>query len=90
MEAFRMTTTHQYLFIAALVAAVHVPDGGQTASTPGRTAQTPGIDVQKLGPQVGERVLDFSLPDQRGETRTLQSLMGPKGAVIVFFRSADW
>ena len=48
------------------------------------------IDVSKLGPQVGERVPDFSLPDQNGRTRTLQSIIGPKGALLVFIRSADW
>ena len=48
------------------------------------------IDVSTLGPQVGERVPDFSLPDQTGRTRTLQSIMGPKGAMLVFIRSADW
>ena len=55
-------------------------------------AQTPRqkIDVSKLGPQVGERVPDFSLPDQNGKTQTLQSIMGPKGAMLVFIRSADW
>ena len=48
------------------------------------------IDVSKLGPQVGERVPDFSLVDQRGSTRNLQSIMGPRGAMLVFIRSADW
>jgi hypothetical protein len=48
------------------------------------------IDLSKLGPQVGQRVPDFSLPDQNGRTRTLQSIMGPKGAMLVFVRSADW
>src|ERR1044071_6328928 len=48
------------------------------------------IDASKLGPQVGAAVPDFSLPDQQGKTRTLQSVMGPKGAMIVFYRSADW
>ena len=48
------------------------------------------IDVQKLGPQVGAQVPDFNLKDQHGESRTLRSVMGPKGAVLVFFRSADW
>jgi hypothetical protein len=48
------------------------------------------IEVSKLGPQVGERVPDFSLKDQTGNTRTLQSIMGPKGAMLVFVRSADW
>jgi len=48
------------------------------------------IDVSKLGPQVGERVPDFSLKDQNGNTQTLQSIMGPRGAMLVFIRSADW
>lgn len=48
------------------------------------------IDLSKLGPKVGERVPDFSLKDQNGKTQTLQSIMGPKGAMLVFFRSADW
>ena len=48
------------------------------------------IDISKLGPQVGERVPDFALKDQTGKTQTLQSIMGPKGAMLVFIRSADW
>ena len=48
------------------------------------------IDVAKLGPQVGQRVPDFDLPDQTGRMRNLQSIMGPRGAMLVFFRSADW
>ncbi len=47
-------------------------------------------DVQSLGPQVGARVPDFTLADQRGKSRTLNSLMGPKGLMLVFIRSADW
>jgi hypothetical protein len=48
------------------------------------------IDVSKLGPQVGARVPDFTLRDQAGTERTLQSIMGPRGAMLVFMRSADW
>ena len=48
------------------------------------------VDVSKLGPQVGERVPDFSLPDQTGRVRNLESIMGPRGAMLVFLRSADW
>jgi hypothetical protein len=48
------------------------------------------IDVSKLGPQVGERVPDFTLTDQSGRQRTLQSIMGPRGVMLVFVRSADW
>jgi hypothetical protein len=42
------------------------------------------------GPAVGSRVPDFTLPDQNGQARSLHSLMGPKGLMLVFFRSADW
>jgi peroxiredoxin len=48
------------------------------------------IDVSKLGPQVGERVPDFQLNDQAGTSQTLQSIMGRRGAMLVFVRSADW
>ena len=48
------------------------------------------IDVSKLGPQVGEHVPDFSLKDQNSKVWTRQSIMGPKGAMLVFIRSADW
>jgi cytochrome oxidase Cu insertion factor (SCO1/SenC/PrrC family) len=47
-------------------------------------------DIQKLGPQVGARVPDFTLTDQQGRARTLTSLLGSRGLMLVFFRSADW
>ena len=55
-----------------------------------QSSQRTPIDVSKLGPQLGERVPDFSLKDQTGKTWTLPSIMGSKGAMLVFFRSADW
>ena len=48
------------------------------------------IDVAALGPQVGERVPDFSLPDQNGQIQTLDSIRGPNGTMLLFHRSADW
>jgi peroxiredoxin len=53
-------------------------------------AITPTPDVTKIGPHVGSMVPEFSLPDQTGKIRTLQSSMGPKGLILVFSRSADW
>jgi cytochrome oxidase Cu insertion factor (SCO1/SenC/PrrC family) len=53
-------------------------------------SNTPPAKVEMLGPKIGDALSDFSLRDQRGEARTLKSLLGPNGAVIVFFRSADW
>jgi hypothetical protein len=59
------------------------------AAQQGAPARTP-IEVSKLGPQVGQPVPEFSLKDQNGKVWTRQSIMGPKGAMLVFFRSADW
>jgi peroxiredoxin len=39
---------------------------------------------------VGERVPEFRLQDQNGTVQTLRSILGPKGALLVFYRSADW
>ena len=52
--------------------------------------QVASVNVEALGPKVGERLPPFSLNDQAGKQRTLESIAGPKGAMIVFFRSADW
>lgn len=48
------------------------------------------IDVSQLGPQVGDRVPEFTLLDQTGKAQSLQSIMGRRGAMLVFVRSADW
>ena len=58
----------------------------------GTTPQSaaPAIEVQAVGPSIGTAVPGFVLPDQRGHPRSLESILGPKGAVLVFFRSADW
>src|SRR6266852_4179934 len=62
------------------------------SQTPGQDHSSPRqkIDVSKLGPQVGERVPDFTLQDQNGKLLTLQSIVGSNGAMLVFIRSADW
>lgn len=44
----------------------------------------------RTGPEVGQPVPAFSAMDQNGRTQTLKSVMGPNGAMLVFFRSADW
>lgn len=48
------------------------------------------IDVDALGPQVGDIVPDFELRDQHGQLQTLESVRGPNGSLILFYRSADW
>jgi len=77
----QMRRVHAVIALAVVVAVT----GGAVA-----TAQGPLPEVDRFGPQVGETVPDFSLVDQFGETRTLQSLMGSNGLMLVFSRSADW
>jgi cytochrome oxidase Cu insertion factor (SCO1/SenC/PrrC family) len=74
------THTGLGLFVAALMLLT-----GCTVSDSRAT-----IDIDDLGPQVGERVPDFTLPDQRGRSTDLESILGPNGAILMFYRSADW
>ena len=50
-------------------------------------AQNDGL---RTGPRIGEKVPDFTLPDQNGKQWTLHELAGPRGLLLVFSRSADW
>jgi hypothetical protein len=59
------------------------------AGCDGMETRTP-IEVAALGPQVGEQVPDFSLPDQNGQVHDVESILGPNGALLLFHRSADW
>ena len=61
-----------------------------TGTAVAQDLQPSEINVAELGPQVGEFVPEFSLPDQNGEIWTRESIMGPRGAMLVFVRSADW
>lgn len=47
-------------------------------------------DVSRIGPAVGAPASAFELTGQDGRTHTLDSVAGPKGTMLVFFRSADW
>lgn len=42
------------------------------------------------GIAIGQTAPAFELKDQNGRTHTLKSLMGRKGVLLVFTRSADW
>lgn len=48
------------------------------------------INVSERGPQVGDLIPEFALPDQDGTVWTRDSIMGPNGALVLFHRSADW
>jgi hypothetical protein len=54
----------------------------------GLSAQ-PAVQI-RTGPEVGVPIPKFAAPDQNGRIRTLETIAGPKGALLVFYRSADW
>ncbi len=45
---------------------------------------------EEVGLRPGQKAPDFSAVDQFGKTQTLETLRGPKGTVLLFYRSADW
>jgi hypothetical protein len=48
------------------------------------------IELMSIGLAVGQKAPSFSVHDQFGRVQTLDSLKGPNGTVLLFFRSADW
>ncbi len=56
----------------------------------GDTIHVASIELMSIGLAVGQKAPAFSLRDQFGRTQTLDTLKGPNGTVLLFFRSADW
>lgn len=42
------------------------------------------------GPEIGTRIPEVRARDQHGAWQTLETIRGPRGAVVLFIRSADW
>lgn len=82
MNVIGRRTVSGTILLAVLMAA-----GAASASA---QAPAPAVDTRAIGPQVGATAPPFSGIDQSGRTRTLESALGAKGAMLVFFRSADW
>ncbi|MBL8136533.1 MAG: hypothetical protein JNL48_07925 [Acidobacteria bacterium] len=71
--------------LRALLFVLLLTGSGVTAAL----AQAP-VALDAVGPQPGTVVPAFTLVDQTGTTRSLASIMGRRGAMLVFSRSADW
>ena len=54
---------------------------------PGRSGLAEG---HSTGPEIGERLPDFTLPDAFGRPLSLHADRGDMKAVVVFYRSAVW
>jgi hypothetical protein len=54
------------------------------------TIQVASTELMSIGIAVGQKAPNFSARDEFGRVQTLESLKGPNGTVLLFFRSADW
>lgn len=54
------------------------------------TIQLTSVEPMSIGLTVGQKAPNFSARDEFGRVQTLESLKGPNGTVLLFFRSADW
>ena len=61
---------------------------GVPVSHPAR--RYPALDEFPSGPDVGQRLPEFTLPNQHGEPVDFHADRGKGKAVVVFYRSADW
>src|SRR6266436_1555576 len=49
-----------------------------------------GASAPPIGLEIGQRAPQFTLVDQFGHEQSNETLKGPKGTIVLFFRSADW
>jgi hypothetical protein len=54
------------------------------------TIQVASTELMSIGLAVGQKAPNFSARDEFGHVQTLETLKGPNGTVLLFFRSADW
>jgi len=82
------------LTLRSLVAFATVATGIPILGAPQqqrRLHPLPELDQNvKTGPAVGSKIPAFEAIDQHGRLQTFETLRGPKGLVLLFFRSADW
>ena len=54
------------------------------------TIQIISTEPMSIGLAVGQKAPNFAARDEFGNVQSLESLKGPNGTVLLFFRSADW
>jgi hypothetical protein len=63
----------------------------QSASNQERLRPVPELDLNvRTGPAVGSKIPEFQARDQQNRKHDFESLRGPKGLLLLFYRSADW
>ena len=62
-----------------------------TGTLEGNTLHVASLKLHtSIGLAIGQKAPAISARDQFGQQQTLDELKGPKGTVLLFFRSADW
>jgi AhpC/TSA family len=86
------TTRQMYMLEPQDQANGHLGDSMTlTGTLEGNTVHVASLKMHtSIGLEVGQKAPDFSARDQFGKQQTLETLKGPKGTVLLFFRSADW
>ncbi len=86
------TTRQMYLLDPQDAAIGHLGDSMTlTGTLEGNIVHMASLKMHtSIGLEVGQKAPAFSARDQFGEEQTLVTLKGPKGTVLLFFRSADW
>jgi len=83
-------TTRAILTTATALVSALLLAGTALAQETGFDEIPEGNENWTTGPAVGERIPDFAALDQHGVRRTFDQIKGPNGALVFFFRSADW
>ena len=83
----KLKTANARLSARAILILAVLPFLG-TFSNPKATLSFP--DQIRTGPDKGQTIPPFDAIDQDGRMQSFETIRGPRGALIVFFRSADW
>jgi len=70
--------------------AVLISFGLLTLASGQESRQTSDAVARSIGREIGQQAPAFALMDQFGHEQSNKTLTGPKGTVLLFFRSADW
>ena len=86
------TTRQMYMLEPQDAAIGHLGDSMiLTGTLEGNTVHVAALKMHtSIGLEVGQKAPEFSARDQFGGEQTLETLKGPKGTILLFFRSADW
>ena len=92
LSLYHDTSFKVYLLQPQDQAVGHLGDSLTISGTvEGNTLHVSSVKVlTAIGLEVGQRAPAFSARDQFGRLQSLDTLKGPNGTVLLFFRSADW